>query len=264
MTTGDAWEIAQKAAAFEGVVPNALEAVSLTFAISGVSRATTHQLVRTRVGASFGQQSLRANNASGFNVRIPRTTRMLAPSAMKAYRNSLPHLRKLYDELIAAGVPYQDARYFLPMATETSIVASYNLLSLIGTVQRRICNRMQWEINYVARLMADLATEALPWVGRAFRTKCERTGICQTIDPMFEPSCYHDGEFVKDNPVLVKKTKGEHYNWPRHANDAWMLFASLDEVRTARETAFPDEVWSLANRERQLLIKKLDYWRRSN
>ena len=256
MDRSDAWLIAQKAAAFEGVVPNALETVSLTFAISGVSRTTTHQLVRTRVGAGFGQQSLRANNVKGFNMRVPATTAAFTPTVLKEYyEDILPQLRKLYDRLLVQGIPYQDARYFLPMGMETSIVATYNLLSLIGTLQRRLCNRMQWEINYVARLMADLTVEAFPWVGLALRTRCEKTGVCQTVDPMFPPSCFHKGLHCSDAEALEKQSHGM-YNWPISQNDAFMKFAWEDRDRTLVESE-GKEVLSMVDPE-DILARKID------
>src|SRR5690606_10018572 len=68
----DAWTIAQRAMAGQ-VLPNTLESIPATFGFSGISRATTHQLVRTRVGAVFGQQGGRDNNWSNYNLRLPQT-----------------------------------------------------------------------------------------------------------------------------------------------------------------------------------------------
>jgi thymidylate synthase ThyX len=44
------------------LLPTPMEAISFTFLINNVARATTHQLVRTRVGASFAQNSGRVND----------------------------------------------------------------------------------------------------------------------------------------------------------------------------------------------------------
>lgn len=235
----EAWRIAQGAAEFKHVIPNALETVSLTFTIDGVSRACTHQLVRTRVGASFGQFSQRANNLAGFNMRLPETFDLMSDGAVRRYYESIDHLQRFYQAAIDAGVPYQDARYVVPEGTQTSITATYNLLALIGTIKRRICNRMQWEINYVARAMADQTLRALPWLGRSLRSACEHSGTCQTIDPMFEPSClYWNGEeiaFAKDKPALVEMMAGETWNWPRDANAAWMEFQGNDLARISLE-----------------------------
>ncbi len=246
-----AWLIAQNAAEFKHVIPNALETVALTFTIDGVSRATTHQLVRTRVGAGFGQFSQRANNLSGFNVRLPESFRLMDPHLVKRYEESLEHLRRFYEGAITAGVPYQDARYVVPEGTQTSITATYNLLALIGTVRRRICNRMQWEVNYVARCMADLTVAALPWVGKALRSGCESRGVCQTIDPMFSPSClYYNGghaSFCKDSPALIELMDGSDYNWTRWANSS-LKFYNTDVNRINHEGGHPRSLYSLSYR----------------
>ncbi len=247
----DAWLVAQQAAEFKHVIPNALETVALTFTINGISRTTSHQLVRTRVGAGFGQFSQRANNLSGFNMRLPESFRLMAPDAVDRYKESMDHLQRFYKAAIQAGVPYQDARYVVPEGTQTSITATYNLLALIGTIRRRICNRMQWEVNYVARRMADLTVAALPWVGRALRSGCEARGVCQTVDPMFQSSClYVTGDMVDwcaDSPALIELMDGSDYNWNRWSNGS-LKFYNTDMARLKKEGAHPNMAWSLSDR----------------
>lgn len=264
----EAWALAQGAAEFKHVIPNALETVSLTFTVEGISRATTHQLVRTRVGAGFGQFSQRANNLSGFNMRLPESFGRMNAGAVQRYHESLEHLRRFYDAAIAAGVPYQDARYVVPEGVETSITMTYNLLALIGTIKRRICNRMQWEVNYVARLMADQATFSLPWLGKALRAGCER-GTCQTVDPMFEPSCQAwNGtkvEWAKDSPALLEQMGEAPYNWPRASNGC-SRFYEADRERLAVEARNPELTMSVGSVKPHLWLRKDEQglWRRSN
>ncbi len=239
----DAWRIAQEAAEFKHVIPNALETVALTFTIDGVSRSLTHQLVRTRVGAGFGQFSQRANNVAGFNMRLPMSLHTkMPPGAINRYYESISHLQRFYETAIESGVPYQDARYVVPEGIQTSITATYNLLALIGTVRRRVCNRMQWEINCVARLMADLTVRALPWIGKAMRSGCETRGVCQTVDPMFEPSCMswseekEQADWCSDSPALIEMMAGGDYNWDRWSNGT-MVFHPTDVNRINAEAA---------------------------
>lgn len=245
---------AQKVAAGEGL-PNALESVALTFEFEGISRATTHQLVRTRVGAGFGQQGGRDNNWSGFNFRIPRTVMEALGSRgitdhIQGITTHIQEANDIYEELLAAGVPYQDARYFLPMGLETALVATYNLLSLKGTLQRRLCNRMMWETNYVARRMHDLVVLALPWVGKSLRSSCEIRGVCQSVSPMFPPSCWTksgdgDAKLCADHPVLAKEMDGSDYDWDKTANGCYLDFDQIDSRRVKTEPY--DEVWSLVD-----------------
>jgi len=120
-TMKDAILIAQDAMSGK-VLPNTLESISLTFSITGISRATTHQLVRSRVGAVFGQQGGRDNNWSNFNLRIPPT---FGPELAEEAKELQKKANELYQKAIKnPRVPYQDARYILSMGLETSLVAS--------------------------------------------------------------------------------------------------------------------------------------------
>ena len=60
-----------------------IEHVSLTFAIAGVSRALTHQLVRHRI-ASYSQQSQRYVDGKDFNYIVPPSIAK-NPAALKRF-----------------------------------------------------------------------------------------------------------------------------------------------------------------------------------
>ena len=267
----ESWQIAQNAMAGK-VLPNTLESIKLTFGISGVSRATTHQLVRSRVGAVFGQQGGRDNNWTGYNRREPATFEEHALwSTRLAVQNAHDQLDVLYQDLLNAGVPYQDARYVLPIGMTTNLVASYNLLALKGTLARRLCNRMMWETNHVAREMHDLAVEAYPFIGRSMRSFCER-GVCGSVSPMFPPSdLYWNGEEIapsKDNATLnemMPMQPAMDYDWPREANATWLHYRDHDDERITEEAADDRAVYSMAMPLRKLVAKDQDgLWRKHN
>lgn len=257
--------VAVATAAMEGaaVTPTALEAVSLSFGIEGVSRTCTHQLVRSRVGAGFGQHSMRATPATEFNLRLPATFMDSLPDdELQAYIDSVDHLRRFYDLLLDRGIPYQDARFVLPEAVETHIVAAYNLLALRGVIGRRICNRMAWEINTVARYMHDLTVRALPWVGRSLRARCERTGVCQTLDPMFEATCmYWSNEvnsiqYCADAPALA----GATFSYDRWKNGNVLHWDDVDRDRLRIEADHPNVVVSMIDGRTILAERRAGEW----
>lgn len=265
------WDIAQRAAEFKNVLPTSMESVGLTFGISGISRACTHQLVRTRVGAGFGQQGHRSNSISGFNFRAPDSVTDLPGNLQCELEDHVADARRLYDKLLDAGLPYQDARTYVPEGTETNLVAQYNLLSVIGLCRRRLCNRMQWEINYVSRLIHDEVVKALPWVGRALRASCEKTGVCQTVDPMFSPSCmWYNKErgwvgICQDKQALIDQTGGENYNWDSGMNGAVTLFEDADLFRIGWEGRDPDIVVSMVDGHTILASRGANgMWRRNS
>ena len=255
------------------VLPNTLESIALTFSIQGLTRATTHQLVRSRVGAVFGQQGGRDNNWGEFNFRVPDT--FAGAMGIDTIRGLIGRMNEIYTELIAAGVPFQDARYVLPMGLETSLVASYNLLSFKGLASRRLCNRMMWETNYVVRVMADLVVQAFPFVGRNLRSSCERSGVCGSVSTMFPPADQtmvqvgqgRDNvkrwvvEYAKDNRILKDQLhQMDRYDNAQEANGTYIHFDRIDRLRLEREQEEPDVVLSLVDGTTALAIRTEGIW----
>lgn len=133
-----------------------LEHVSFTFAIEGVSRTLTHQLVRHRV-ASHSQQSQRYVRESQFKYIIPKEIRkntLLADIFRAQMASSQEAYDVLVDRLMANGrtekQAIEDARYVFPNATETKIITTMNVRTLLNFFELRCCNRAQWEIQQLA------------------------------------------------------------------------------------------------------------------
>lgn len=156
---------------------SALEHASYTFAVDGVSRALTHQLVRHRL-ASYNQQSQRyVSYAEEPSFIIPpdvdKDPAMRAPflaactSAFGAYR-----------AMLDSGVAPEDARYLLPNAMETKIVVTMNMRELLHFFELRCCNRAQWEIRHLALRMLELVEETAPYVFYDAGASCRR-GPCR-------------------------------------------------------------------------------------
>lgn len=160
-----------------------VEHVSFTFAVSGVSRALTHQLVRHRL-ASFSQQSQRYVDGSGFGCVVPPAVAR-SPEALAAFTRCMDALRAGYreikDALEGAGrgdKAAEDARFVLPQAAETRIVFSMNCRSLLNFFEQRCCARAQWEIRALAERCLELCRAALPVIFERAGPRCERLGWC--------------------------------------------------------------------------------------
>jgi thymidylate synthase (FAD) len=157
-----------------------LEQVWFEFAIAGVSRAFSHQFVRHRVGVSFEQQSQRyvVYKRGQFPYTIPETVRDAgyAPKVEALMRE----VGELYDELVGAGVPGEDARFFLPNATHTNFKVTINFAALLHLADLRLCTRAQWEFRRVVALMRAEIHRLYPELGRQLQPKCgeRRTGYC--------------------------------------------------------------------------------------
>ena len=142
-----------------------LEHASFTFGIEGISRTTSHQLVRHRL-ASFSQQSQRyVSHAKHFAAVIPPSI-AARPDLAERFEAQLQALHATYGVMVAAGVPAEDARYILPNAAETKIMVTMNARELLHFFTLRCCERAQWEIRAMAVEMLRLVRPLAPTIFR--------------------------------------------------------------------------------------------------
>ncbi|ABQ28207.1 FAD-dependent thymidylate synthase [Geotalea uraniireducens] len=142
-----------------------LEHASFTFGIEGISRVTSHQLVRHRV-ASYSQQSQRyVSHKERFAAVIPPTIGE-RPDVLARFEAQLQALHQAYAEMVEAGIPAEDARYILPNATETKIMVTMNARELLHFFAVRCCERAQWEIRAMSLEMLKLVKGIAPTIFR--------------------------------------------------------------------------------------------------
>ena len=156
---------------------SALEHASYTFAIDGVSRAMTHQLVRHRL-ASYNQQSQRYVAYAEEPEFIVPPSVAADPVALKRFKAANAAAFDSYRALIGAGVPAEDARYLLPNAMETKIVVTMNVRELLHFFELRCCKRAQWEIRDMSLAMLDLIEPTAPYIFMDAGASCRR-GACR-------------------------------------------------------------------------------------
>jgi thymidylate synthase (FAD) len=138
-----------------------LEHASFTFGIEGISRVTTHQLVRHRI-ASFSQQSQRyVSHTEKFAAVVPPTIAG-RPDVLARFESQLAAVHKAYADMVEAGIPAEDARYILPNAAETKIMVTMNARELRHFFELRCCERAQWEIRAMAVEMLGLVRPIAP------------------------------------------------------------------------------------------------------
>jgi len=139
-----------------------LEHASFTFAIEGISRACSHQLVRHRI-ASYSQQSQRFVRLQEMDFVVPEKI-AADPAAERIFSEAVDSCRDAYLRLVGAGMPAEDARYVLPNATPTKIVMTMNARSLINFFELRCCLSAQWEIRQLADEMLRLVKAVAPTI----------------------------------------------------------------------------------------------------
>ncbi|EIW16050.1 MULTISPECIES: FAD-dependent thymidylate synthase [Pelosinus] len=153
-----------------------LEHVSFTFAIEGVSRVLTHQLVRHRI-ASYSQQSQRYVSEHDFEYIMPPA--VAANELAKAkFEELMGTIQSTYNELVELGVHKEDARYCLANAAETKIVVTMNARTLLHFFELRCCARAQWEIRSLAELMLREVKKIAPLLFKKAGPTCITSNYC--------------------------------------------------------------------------------------
>lgn len=156
-----------------------LEHAGFTFAVEGVSRSLTHQLVRHRI-ASYSQQSQRYVGEDDFEYIIPPSIQRV-PESLELYKQTMAQINQAYKTLRDL-VPKEDARYVLPNACETKIVFTFNARSLLNFFQHRLCTRAQWEIRRLAKKMLEEVRVQAPVLFAKAGPTCDTEGVCYEGD----------------------------------------------------------------------------------
>jgi len=152
------------------------EHVNFTFRITGISRVTSHQLVRHRI-ASYSQESQRyadplENGEEDWAV-IPDSI-LENPKARRIAIDFLKETMNVRKKLDQLGIKLEDSRYFLPNATKTAIIVTMNARTLWNFFNFRICSKAQWEIRRMAKMMYFLVNDVAPALFNWWTPRCER------------------------------------------------------------------------------------------
>lgn len=179
----------EKAADFVGMLAeigheSPIEHASFTFGIEGVSRALLAQITRHRI-ASYSVQSQRYVREKEFEFVTPPEIEAI-PEAKALFQQAMADSLKSYDGLTkllmdkhyqeflergqdektarrnAEKKAIEDARFVLPNACDTKMIATFNARSLLNFFAHRCCNRAQWEIKALADKMLKLVLEVAP------------------------------------------------------------------------------------------------------
>lgn len=153
-------------------VPSSWEFCDFTFLIQSVTRAFTHQFVRTRT-LSYAQQAmqvLRMDKGNGWDYHTG-TTIAADDDAKALYEQTMSLVGRAYSTLAdTPGIHTEDARGVLPTNILTNIVAKGNLRVWADLLRKRASPRNQGarpgsegEWASVHRQIKAQMIEALPW-----------------------------------------------------------------------------------------------------
>lgn len=175
-----------------------IEHVNLTFAISGIDRNCSHQLVRKRI-ASYSQQSLRYTNIAidcdlnelytylsgnkpdeeGIKIASTYYTDVTLKNYMYYIKSLIQYL-----EAIKNGEKKENARNYLCSNIRTNLVMTLNLRSFLDLVGHRACTRAQLPIRRLANEMIKVVknTHEFNFIESFLAPKCEQIGYCNEGD----------------------------------------------------------------------------------
>ena len=176
------WSEERKLAELEymaNTIPSSWEFVDYVFMIEGVSRAFTHQFVRSR-NASYAQQTMRVLNMCDYDYVMPERVAQ-NPAAKLVVDDTNECIRVAYAALLELGLPAEDARGLLPTNIATNICAKFNLRAFTELAKSRTGGRTQGEYQKVVNAMVDAVLAVHPWAekflfqqGRDYFAEIER------------------------------------------------------------------------------------------
>jgi flavin-dependent thymidylate synthase len=159
----DAGRVSDELNYIANTIRSSWEFVDYAFQVTYVTRAYTHQQVRTRT-ASYAQQAQRVVDLStGFETMVPDT--VINADNGKMWIELMEHIRQVYEAYSKQGVPSQDCRGVLPTNVITNIAVKMNLRTLADLVGKRDNPRAQGEYESVVKGMVKRASEVHPWIG---------------------------------------------------------------------------------------------------
>jgi len=199
-------------------LPLALEAVSFTFAVEGLSRAAFDQLARTRIGAVFSAKGMRDNNWKACDIRIPNALwpteaemkhamdlgfedpegftdmdkKVLAKySNFRSIVDTMEKVKKVYADIVDVGkASWQAARSVLPLYVVYGFSVCYNFNALLGVCANRMKFCEMEDTVATAWLYRERVFEKFPLLGSYLKPGCDNAGRCQyhrayTLSEMF-------------------------------------------------------------------------------
>lgn len=233
------------------------------------SRSCMDQMLRLAegsggAGSGAGAQTTRDNDQREFNIIVPNTIEALrfdpatdqhGPVASRrdelhmAVEKHVEASRKLYGQLVDAGVPPQDARYVaLPLGFQTQWMHIMDLRALVKLCEQRLCNGLtQHETNYLVRLMRDEVVKFYPWTDKLLRSSCEKQGKCASRTMLFPPCGAFSGAGISEVPPTHRSQyREDDHLYSDNQNDA-MQFADWDWERNWLEEENPSKIFSFVS-----------------
>lgn len=153
-----------------------LEHANFTFAIEGISRVLSHQLVRHRI-ASYTQQSQQRASEQDFDFIVPPAIRGDL-ALCREFQEKMSDLADFYRKALDRGITKGQARYALPNACTTRVIMTINARSLFNLISQRACGVEEWEFRALAIKMHMILLTVAPNLFKYTGPKCVMDLVC--------------------------------------------------------------------------------------
>ena len=159
-----------------------IEHASFTFFVEGISRSLTHQLVRHRI-ASYTQQSMRYVDLTKLKGYFIKPESILKNQQLsKLFDVIMAKSKEAYNLFKEKGILPEDARFVLPIATQTKIAITMNARELRHFFALRCCLRSQWEIRELANRILKMCKSVAPSLFENAGPSCVGLRYCPEAD----------------------------------------------------------------------------------
>lgn len=129
-----------------------------------MSRAAANQLTRHRL-ASFCQESQRYVKYSPDDITVTIPPSIFASPDLLPVARDIIHLCGLfYEKAVRSGIRPEDARYFLPLGTFTTLIVTANIRQWMWIFEMRTSKKAQWEIREAVTAIKCHMSEKLPFI----------------------------------------------------------------------------------------------------
>jgi thymidylate synthase (FAD) len=169
-----------------------VEMLNFVFLVRDVPRSFTHQLVRTRIGASYVQQSTRFLGALGlYKVLVPGTCLKEGKVDPDYYHGTCAAIQAYADTVEKEGVKSEDARQLLPHAILTHVFWSINMkaLKLVYNQRKCCCAEPSSWLPLVSQVKRLITEKCGPVIGGMLTSPVERGESCGFNSKLLDQPC---------------------------------------------------------------------------
>jgi hypothetical protein len=209
------------------------EALDFVFMLEGVSVSFREQMVRHRIGTKVGQrvgadivpdladsswwsQSMRIQDMGNFadagmyrvpdtlaGKQVPMGNQGVMP-AEEAYAQTMREIQGMYNRLVRAGVPMEDARDLIPLGAQHRISWKINLAALYHVIGKRSCWILQAGLWHpiISGMISELVEKVDPIFQDLAMPPCAKYEV-ETVTIRGEPAggdwCFSDCAYHEEN-----------------------------------------------------------------